>query len=56
MPDWPVAKNALGEEMIPLHFVVVWVNIIRPVVSYALSNVRNVQVPVGVNHDTSEDF
>ena len=56
MSDWPIAKDAFREKMIPLHFVVVGVNIVNPVVTYALRNVRNIQVPVGVDHNALEDF
>ena len=30
----------------------VGINVVDPVIPYAFSNVRNVQVPVGVDHNT----
>ena len=38
--------------MIPLHFIVLGVNSIDLIIFYALADVRNVQVPVRLNHDT----
>ena len=51
MSNRPVTEYAPRQEMIPLHFIVSRVNVIGPVVCYALMDVGDVKIPVGVNHN-----
>lgn len=52
LTDWPVPKHTLRKEMVPLHIVVMGVNIVHPVVTHALCDIRDIQVPVGFDHNT----
>ncbi len=45
--DRLVAKKALGENVVPLHLVMVRVNVVCPVEFLTLTHIGNVQVPVG---------
>ncbi len=56
LTNGPVSEDTSGEEVIPLHLVMVGINVVGPVVTYALVYVRNIQFPVGVNHNILEDF
>ena len=49
-------EQTLRQSVIPFHLVVMRVNIVDPVIPYTLSNVCNVQIPVGVDHNTFGGF
>ena len=51
-----VPEDATGEEMIPLHFVMVWVNVVSFIILNAVVYVGDVQIPVGVHDKTCGRF
>jgi len=54
MPNRLVTEDTSWQKMIPLHLVMVRVNVVFLIVLYTMIYVRDVQVPVGFHNSVSD--